>query len=328
MAEASAGAGTNDELPQAIHVAKVVGKPVKLVWTREEDMQHDRYRPQAAAGFRSVLGADNKPVGLDVRIAVPSLLRSRIEVQQVAEASSRWRWSAFPRRPTAFPICVSASCSRTPMFRCRFGGPLVRRRMHSSSKVLSMSLRIAPDKTPYRFRRALLDRPDFIGVLDTLAEKSAWREPLPAGRGRGMAIVECYNSISGQVAEVTVSPKGEVKVDRVVAAVDCGGGHAVNPKIIEAQIEGGIIYGLSAALFGEITIKDGRVEQSNFDAYEVVRLDQAPKMEVHLALSGGKKWGGIGEPGTAPIAPAVANAIFAATGKRVRSLPLKNAGLV
>ena len=124
---------------------------------------------------------------------------------------------------------------------------------------------------------------------------------------------------------MTVSRKGELRVDRVVAAVDCG--HVVNPRIVEAQIESGIIFGLSAALYGDLTIKDGRIQQTNFDQYEMVRLADAPKIEVYLALSGGKKWGGIGEPGTAPAAPAVANAVFAATGKRVRALPLKNARL-
>jgi isoquinoline 1-oxidoreductase beta subunit len=163
-------------------------------------------------------------------------------------------------------------------------------------------------------------------VLDKIAEKSDWGKPLPAGRGRGIAIFECYDTIIGQVAEVTVSKKGEVRVDRVVAGVDCG--HVVNPGIVEAQIQSGVIYGLSAALYGEITIKDGRVEQSNFDSYQVVTLADTPKIEVYLALSGGKKWGGIGEPGTASTAPAVANAVFAATGTRVRSLPLKNVKLV
>ena len=181
----------------------------------------------------------------------------------------------------------------------------------------------AAGQDPYKFRRALLGhRADFLGVLDTLAEKGDWGKPLGVGRGRGIAIHECYNTIIGQVAEVTVSQKGEVRVDRVVAAVDCG--HVVNPSIVEAQIQGGIIYGLSAALYGEITIKQGRVEQANFDEYQVVRLADTPKIEVYLALSGGKKWGGIGEPGTAATAPAVANAVFAATGTRVRSMPLKN----
>jgi isoquinoline 1-oxidoreductase beta subunit len=184
----------------------------------------------------------------------------------------------------------------------------------------------ASGQDAYKFRRALLaHRKDFLGVLDMLAEKGDWGKPLPAGRGRGIAIHECYNTILGQLAEVTVSPKGEVRVDRVVAAVDCG--HVINPSIVEAQIQSGVIYGLSAALYGEITIKDGRVEQNNFDSYEVVRLADTPKIEVYFALSGGKKWGGIGEPGTAATAPAVANAVFAATGTRVRSMPLKNVKL-
>ena len=148
---------------------------------------------------------------------------------------------------------------------------------------------------------------------------------MAARRGRGIAIHECYGTIVGQMAEVTVTQKGEVKVERVVAAVDCG--HVVNPSIVEAQIESGIIYGLSAALYGDLTIKDGRVQQVNFDEYKMVRLADAPEIEVYLAFSGGNKWGGIGEPGTAPIAPAVANAVFAATGRRVRMLPLKNAKL-
>jgi isoquinoline 1-oxidoreductase beta subunit len=148
---------------------------------------------------------------------------------------------------------------------------------------------------------------------------------MQAGQGRGIAIHESFGSIVGETVEVTVSPKGEVRVDRVVAVVDCG--HAVNPRTIEMQMEGGIIFGLSAALSGEITIKDGRVVQDNFDSYPVLRMADAPKIETYLALSGGKKWGGIGEPGLAPVAPAVANAVFAATGKRIRSLPIRTVNL-
>jgi len=168
----------------------------------------------------------------------------------------------------------------------------------------------------------LAHRPDFLGVLDKIAEKGDWGKRMPAGHGRGIAIHECYGTIIGQVTEVSVSRKGEVRVDRVVAAVDCG--HVVNPSIVEAQMQGGIIYGLSAALYGDLTIKEGRIQQDNFDSYEMVRLADAPKIEVYFALSGGKKWGGIGEPGTAATAPSVANAVFAATGTRARSLPLKN----
>jgi isoquinoline 1-oxidoreductase beta subunit len=176
-----------------------------------------------------------------------------------------------------------------------------------------------------KFRRALLaHRPDFLYVLDTLAEKGDWGKPMPAGKGRGMAIHESYDSIVGMIAEVTVTG-GDIKVDRVIIAADTG--HVVNPRTVEMQLEGGMIYGLSAVLFGEITIKDGRVEQGNFDTYPVVHLKEAPKTEVHLALTGGKKWGGIGEPGAAIIPAAVTNAIFAATGRRIRSLPIKGQNL-
>jgi len=184
----------------------------------------------------------------------------------------------------------------------------------------------AAGKDPYHFRRALLaHRSDFIDVLDKIADKGDWGKPLPKGKGRGIAIHECYGTIVGQVAEVTMSPKGEVRVNRVVAGVDCG--HAVNPGIVEAQIQGGIIFGLSAALYGDLTIKNGAIEQNNFDQYQMVLLADTPKIDVYLTSSGGKKWGGIGEPGTAPTAPAVANAVFAATGIRARSLPLKNVRL-
>ena len=162
-------------------------------------------------------------------------------------------------------------------------------------------------------------------MLDLLADKGDWGKPMAAGQGRGIAIHESYGSIVGQIVEVTVSPKGEVRVERVVVVVDCG--HAVNPRTVEMQMEGGIIFGLSAALSGEITIKDGSVVQDNFDSYPVVRMADTPKIESYLAFSGGKKWGGIGEPGLPPLAPALANAMFAATGKRIRSLPIRTVNL-
>jgi CO/xanthine dehydrogenase Mo-binding subunit len=168
-------------------------------------------------------------------------------------------------------------------------------------------------------------KPDFLAVLDKLADKGDWGKPLPKGSARGLAIHESFGTIVGEIAEVRVGDSGQVKVERVVACVDCG--HVVNPRNVAMQIESGVLYGLTAALYGEITIRAGRVEQSNFDDYPIARMADSPAIETHFALSGGSKWGGIGEPGTPPIAPAVANAIFAATGKRIRSLPLKNAGL-
>jgi isoquinoline 1-oxidoreductase beta subunit len=315
----------NDEMRQAVLVAKQVGKPVKLVWTREEDMTHDRYRPQAAVRFKTALAADGTPTGFDAKIAVGSILRST-GISKVENGIEQQAIDGIVNVPYAIPS-VRVGC----MLKNTHVPVMFWRSVGSSQNAFFIEsyvdeLAHAAGQDPYKYRRALLaGKSDFLGVLDLIAEKSDWGKPLGAGRGRGIAIHECYGSIIGQVAEVTVSHKGEVRVDRVVAAVDCG--HVVNPGIVEAQIQSGVIYGLSAALYGEITIKEGRVEQANFDEYEVVRLADMPKIEVYTALSGGKKWGGIGEPGTATTAPSVANAVFAATGVRVRSMPLKNAKL-
>ncbi|MGB6863221.1 MAG: xanthine dehydrogenase family protein molybdopterin-binding subunit [Pseudolabrys sp.] len=312
----------NDEMRQAILVAKEVGKPVKLVWTREEDMTQDRYRPQAAVRMKAALGSDGMPTAFDAKIAVGSILRST-GINKVENGIEAQAVEGFANIPYAIPN-VRVGC----MLKNTHVPVMFWRSVGSSQNAFFVESYIdelaqAAGQDPYKFRRTLLaGKSDFLGVLDTIAEKSDWGKPLGQGRGRGIAIHECYGSIIGQVAEVTVSQKGEVKVDRVVAAVDCG--HVVNPGIVEAQIQSGVIYGLSAALYGEITVKQGRVEQGNFDEYQVVRLADTPKIEVYLALSGGKKWGGIGEPGTAATAPAVANAVFAATGTRVRSMPLKN----
>lgn len=315
----------NDEMVQAIAVAKQVGKPVKLVWTREEDMRHDRYRPQAALRFKAGLGADGLPVAWEIRTAVGSLLRS-LGANPVASGIEPFAVEGLANNPYRVPNthvdCVLKNTHVPVMFWRSVG---------SSQNAFALESYIdelahAAGQDPYRFRRALLvDRPDFIHVLDTLAEMGDWGKPLPAGKGRGISIHECFGTIVGEIAEVAVSQKGEVRVERVVVAVDSG--HVVNPRTVEMQMESGVIYGLTAALYGEITIKQGRVEQGNFDTYEMVRLAQAPKIETHLALTGGGKWGGIGEPGTAPIAAAVCNAIFAATGKRIRALPIKNQDL-
>jgi len=181
-------------------------------------------------------------------------------------------------------------------------------------------LAAAANRDPVDYRRALLDNsPRAKAVLELAAEKAGWGQKLPSGSGRGVSVQFAFGSYLSQVAEVSVAKDGGVRVQRVVCAVDCG--MVVNPDTVKAQIEGGVIFGITAALYGQITLKNGRVEQSNFDNYQMLRINEAPVVEVHIIKST-EAPGGIGEPGTAAVSPAVANAIFAATGKRIRRLPV------
>lgn len=178
----------------------------------------------------------------------------------------------------------------------------------------------AAGQEPYQFRRKLLAQaPKDLAILDAVAKAADWEKPLPEGVYRGIAVQDAYGSYTAAVIEVSVNAEGALKIHRVVVGIDCG--YVANPDSVRAQVEGSVVYGLTAALYGEITIKDGRVEQSNFHNYKMMRIAEMPKVEVVLKPSGGF-WGGAGEPGMAPLAPALCNAIFAATGKRIRSLPL------
>ncbi len=313
----------HDELVHAIAVAKVVQRPVKLIWSREQDIRRDRYRPQAAVRFQAAI-QDGKASALDCKVAVGSLIASLTgkpfpaPVEPMAVEVLATHAYKIPAQSTA----VVLKNAHVPVGFWRSVGAS-QNTFFLESFIDEMAHAAGQD--PYAFRRAMLDRPDYIGVLDMMAAKGDWGKPLAAGRGRGMAIVETYGTVTGQVAEVTIGPDGQLKVDRIVAVVDCH--HAANPNTIEQQIEGGVIFGLTAALYGEITIKDGGPVEGNFDTYPLLKMAETPKIETYLSLSGGPRWGGIGEPSVAPLAPAVCNAIFAATGKRVRRLPLKGVDL-
>ena len=315
----------NDELTQAVEVSKALKRPIKLIWTREEDIRADRYRPQAALRMRAALREDGAPAGLHFITAVGSITRSLGwgKVENGVERQAVEGLSNCPYRCDALKVGVNLKNTHVPVMFWRSVG--------SSQNAFAVESFIdecahAAKRDPVEYRRALLEgRPDFLAVLDTLALKGDWGKPLPRGVGRGVAIHEAFGTIVGEIAEVAVSKSGEVKVQRVVACVDCG--HLVNPLTAAMQIESAVLYGLTAALFGEITIKQGRIEQGNFDSYPIARMSDAPVIETHFVLSGGDKWGGLGEPGTPPIAPAIANAVFAATEKRIRSLPLRNASL-
>jgi isoquinoline 1-oxidoreductase beta subunit len=315
----------NDEMIQAVLVSKAVGKPVKLIWTREDDMRNDRFRPQAAIRMKAALGSDKLPSAFDLRTAVGSIERSlgRDKVESGVERQAVEGLSNLPyRAPNLRVDCILKNTHIPVMFWRSVGSS--QNAFAVESFIDELAYEAGAD--PLQFRRAMLqDKPEFLHVLDVLEAKSGWGGKMPAGSGRGMAIHEAFGTIVAETVELAITPKGDIRVDRVVAVVDCG--HVINPRTVEMQIESAVIYGLSAALYGEITIKNGRVEQANFDDYPMVRLADAPKIETYLALSGGGKWGGIGEPGTPPIAPAIANAVFAATGKRIRGLPFKNADL-
>ncbi|HEY8003182.1 MAG TPA: molybdopterin cofactor-binding domain-containing protein [Phenylobacterium sp.] len=318
--------GAHDELVQAIAVAKQVGKPVKLIWSREQDIRRDRYRPQAAVRFRAALGGDGRPTGFQARIAVGSLIRGGNGPQEI-QASEPMATECIQNSFYALPardVGVLLKNSHVPVSFWRGVG--------SSQNGFFMEsfvdeLAHAAGQDPYQYRRALLaDRPDALGVIDALAKHSDWGQTLPKGRGRGIAILEAYGSVSGQVVEVTVSEDGKLKIDRVTCALDPY--HVANPNTVAQQMEGAVIMGMTAALWGEINIKNGAPVESNFHNYRMGRMADTPsRIDVHLVPSGGPKWGGVGEPGIGPFAPALANAVFAATGKRVRRLPLKHADL-
>jgi isoquinoline 1-oxidoreductase beta subunit len=309
-----------DEVAQAVAVAKAVGKPVKLIWTREEEIRQGRYRTQAAIRFKAGFAADGTPIALDMRNSAgssnPAAVRDGLDPQTMQGLIN----TAY-KLPN-YRIVSILKNTHVPLGPWRAPG-------HSQNVFFMESfideMAHATGKDPVAFRRELLaHRPDFQQVIDLLVEKGDWGTPMPRGKGRGVAVHESYDSIVGMIAEVAVQ-NGEVKVERVVIACDCG--VVVNPRGVENQLEGGMIYGLSAALFGEITVKNGRVEQGNFDTYPVVRLKDAPKTEVYISPTPGKRWGGIGEPGATMIQPAVTNAIFAATGKRLRALPIRGQDL-
>jgi isoquinoline 1-oxidoreductase beta subunit len=313
----------NDDVRQVVTVAKALGgRPVQLIWTREEDIRHDVYRPMAAIRFRAALDANGTPVAYFNRSVTHSIL-SGLRPDDVKGGIDRTSVEGLATIPYGFSqYRIEHLIQNTPV-------PVwFWRSVGASQNAFAVECFIdeiahASGKDPVELRRQLLKgHSDWLHVLDTVAQKADWGKAMPQGTAQGVAIAESYGSIVAEVAEVSVSKRGEVRVDRVVCAVDCG--HVVNPLTVAEQMESGIVYGLTAALYGQITIKDGRVVEGNFDDYQMLRLDAMPEVETHLALTGGDKWGGIGEPGVPPLAPSVCNAIFKVTGKRVRSLPLSN----
>ncbi|HEY7663370.1 MAG TPA: molybdopterin cofactor-binding domain-containing protein [Xanthobacteraceae bacterium] len=311
-----------DFVRQAVLIAKAVGQPVKLVWTREQDIRHDFYRPVAAARMTAGLDAEGMPIAWKIRAAGQSIIAAvspRVMQFGVDRNFLQGLLEDMPYDVPNYHIDFAMRNTHVPV-------GVWRSVNHSQNAFFKESfideMAHAGGADPYRLRRRLLaNKPRQLAVLDTAAAKSEWDSPLPPGVFRGIALHESQGSICAQVVEASVAGDGKVRVHRVVSAMDAG--HVVNPLSIEMQTESAVVYGLTAALYGEITIGQGQVEQSNFDDYPMLRLADMPRVETVIMASEGF-WGGVGETPVPPLAPALCNAIFAATGKRIRSLPLKN----
>jgi isoquinoline 1-oxidoreductase beta subunit len=333
-----------DFIVRAVEIAKQVASPVKVVWTREEDIQHDMYRPYYYDRIAAGLDEHGKPIAWTHRVTGPSIM-ARVTSEffpttfRVMRAAGVHQLVAMVRGldtdvvegaaepPYAIPnIRVEYVRQEPPGIPTAFWRGVGT--THSIFVVESFidELAVVAKQDPFEYRRALLDKsPRAKAVLELAAERAGWGRPLPPRSGRGISLLHAFGeTYIAEVAEVSVSNEGDVRVQRVVCAVDCG--TIVNPDTVKAQVESGIIFGITAALFGEITIKDGRVEQANFDDYRILRINEAPLIDVHLVKST-EAPGGVGEPGTSAVMPAVANAIFAATGKRIRKLPIDSAQL-
>lgn len=307
---------------EAVQVSKAVHAPVKLIWTREDDTRGGYYRPYFYHRIAGGLDAGgNISAWKHTLVGQSFILGSPFENFIVKNGVDGTAVEGAADIPYAIPnihVDVHNPKLEVPTLWWRSVG-----HSHTAFVVESFldELAHAAGKDPYEFRRTLLaGKPRHLRVLETAAQRAGWGTPLPTGHGRGIAVHDSFESFVAHVAEVSVSPKGEVRVHRIVCAVDCG--PVVNPDTVKAQLEGAAIFALTAALYGEISLEDGRVRQSNFHDYPMLRMHECPEIEAHIVESA-EKQGGIGEPGVPSVAPAVGNAIFAATGKRIRRLPIR-----
>ncbi len=309
-----------DFIIDAISISKAVGVPVKVLWTREDDMQHDFYRPATYNRLEASIDGQGRLTGWRHVIAGPSIF-SRVLPNRISGGIDPTSIEGAANLPYEILNVHVTYTMVNPGVPVGFWRSVGSSQNAYVTECFLDEVAAAGNRDPYELRLQLLDdHSRHKGVLQRAADAAGWGNPLPEGHYRGIAVAESFGSFVAQVAEISLTDRGDVKIHRVVCAVDCG--LFVNPDTIEAQMQSGIVYGLSAALMGEITIESGRVKQHNFHDYPVMRMDEMPQIEVHIIPSN-EAPGGIGEPGTPPIAPAVANAVFAATGRPVRRLPIR-----
>jgi isoquinoline 1-oxidoreductase beta subunit len=312
----------SDYVVEGVHIAKRMGVPVKTLWTREDDIHGGYYRPCYLHSLEAALDGEGRPLAWKHRIVGQSIVADTPFAGMIKNGVDQTSVEGASNLPYDIPnMLVDLHSPKLPV-------PVLWWRSVGSShtafvtEVFIDELAQAAGADPVAFRRKLLKgHPRHLGVLELAAEKAGWGKPLPAGWGRGVAVHESFNTFVAEVAEVSMKADGNFKVERVVCAVDCG--VAVTPDVIKAQMEGGIGFGLSAALYSAITLKDGQTEQSNYYDFRILHMEDMPQVEVHIVASEAAPTG-VGEPGVPPIAPAVANALFAATGKRIRKLPIGN----
>jgi isoquinoline 1-oxidoreductase subunit beta len=310
-----------DFLIDAVETSKAVGAPVKVTWSREDDMQHDYYRPASYAKLEGAIGADGWPVAFSARVACASIFEAWFpgSTKNNLDPTSV---EGLANLPYSIPNILVDYVRTEPGIPVGFWRSVGNSQNGFFSECFVDELAAAGKKDPYEFRRHLLDKaPRHLGVLELAAQKAGWDKPLPAGRYRGIAVLFAFESYAAQVVEISVNRGAKsVKVHRVVCAVDVG--RVVNPLNIAMQSESAIVYGLSSALYGKITISGGRATQTNFNNYPVLRIDAMPAIETYIVPSEEKPTGA-GELAVPPVVPALCNAIFAATGKRIRRLPIR-----
>jgi isoquinoline 1-oxidoreductase beta subunit len=311
--------GEQDFIVDAVEVAKAVkGTPVKTMWTREDDITHGFYRPATYNVFRAALGDTGAPVAWSTRIVGPGILiqKGRAKAGEIDAAAVE----AVRNMPYDIPNLRIEWTNKDYGFPLGFWRSVGPSQNGFIIESFIDELAHAAKKDPFEYRRALLGKsPRHKAVLELVAQKSSWGSPPPAGQARGIAVVFSYGSYAATVAEVSVAPDGTPRVHKLVTGIDAG--MAVNPDQVKAQMEGGAVYALTAVYYGKITIDKGRVQQSNFHDYRMLRINEMPVVDVHI-LDSGHPAGGLGEPGVPSVAPAVCNALFALTGKRIRQLPI------